>query len=96
VTVPVSDVPPAEKGAVRLRIQLERQSDVAVELNGRPIDLKRFGDLEECFGMVWLTGPVPQEVLKSGGNQVSVQLPDSAAANQLAGVEVLVEYSGTE
>ncbi|MFH1921321.1 MAG: hypothetical protein ABIP48_15760, partial [Planctomycetota bacterium] len=96
VTVPVSDVPPAEKGAVRLHIQLERESDVAVELNGRPIDLERSADLEERFGMAWLTGPVPQEVLTSGGSQVAVQLPDGAATNRLTGVEVLVKYSGTQ
>ena len=95
-TVPVSDVPPPEKGAIELRIQLESEAPVAVEFNGRPVDLNRSGDLEERFGMAWLTGPVPQEALKTGENRVAVGLAESAAMIRLTGVEVLVRYSGTQ
>jgi len=94
--VPVSDVPPAEKGAIELRIQLESEAGVAVEFNGRPIALKRSQAPEERFGMVWLTGPVPQEALKRGENRVAVRLAESAATIRLTGVEVLVRYSGTQ
>lgn len=91
-TVPVSDVPPAEKGTVELRVQLEGEASVGVEFNGRPIGLKRSSELEERFGMVWLTGPVPQEALENGENRVAVKLAEAAAV-RLTGVEVLVKYS---
>jgi hypothetical protein len=93
VTVPVSDVPPAGKGAIRLRIQLESESAVAVKLNGHPVDLERSPELEERFGMAWLAGLVPQKALRQGANQVAVQVSEAGAAVQLTGVEVLVQYS---
>ena len=96
VTVPVSDVPPAEKGAIELRIQLETESRVAVRFNASPVDVERAPDLENRLGMVWLTGLVPQEALRPGPNQVAVDLPAGAATVRLTGVEVLVRYSGTE
>jgi len=95
VTIPVSDVPPAVKGAVQLRIQLESESVVSVHLNGRRVDLKRSPGLEERFGMVWLAGLVPQEDLRNGANRLTVQLSEAAATVRLTGVEVLVQYSGT-
>jgi len=58
------------------------------------MDLKRSSELEGRFGMVWLTGPVPQEALDNGENRVAVQLVKAAAAVRLTGVEVLVKYSG--
>ena len=94
--VRVSDVPPAVKGAVQLRIQLENEAEVNVQLNGHSVDLKRSAELEESFGMTWLAGPVSQEVLRNGKNQVAVQLPEGASAVRLTGVEVLVQYAGTE
>lgn len=96
VTVRVSDVPPAVKGAVHLRIQLENESQVAVQLNGHPIDLERSSELEKHFGMAWMAGPVSQEILRDGENRVAVQLPEGAAAVRLTGVEVAVRYSGTQ
>jgi hypothetical protein len=96
VTIRVSDVPPAVKGAVQLRIQLESESKIGVQLNGQPVDVKRATELEERFGMAWMAGPVAQEVLQNGENQVAVQLPEGGAAVRLTGVEVLVRYSGTE
>jgi hypothetical protein len=96
VMIPVSDVAPAVKGAVQLRIQLESPSVVTVQLNGRPVDLKRSPQLEETIGMTWLTGTVPQGALRKGANQVAVQLAGGAASVRLTGVEVLVRYSETE
>ena len=95
-TVPVSDVPPPEKGVVEFRVQLENEATVAVRFNGRPIDMKRSSELEERFGMVWLTGAVRQETLEKGKNRVTVRLAEAAAAVRLTGVEVLVKYSGTK
>ena len=96
MTVRVSDVPPAVKGAIRLRIQLESESVVAVQLNGCPVDLERSPEVEERFGLVWLTGLVPQEALRNGANQVTVRLSEAAATVQLTGVEVLVQHSETQ
>jgi hypothetical protein len=96
VTVRVSDVPPAVKGAARLRIQLESEAVVAVQLNECPVDLERAPDLEKRFGLVWLTGLVPQEALRKGANQVALRLSEGAAAAQLTGVEVFVQYSETQ
>ena len=96
VTVRVSDVPPVGKGSVQLRIQLESDSKVGVRLNGQPLDLKRATELEERFGMVWMAGPVAQEVLQNGENLLAVQLAQGAAAVRLTGIEFLVRYTGTE
>jgi hypothetical protein len=96
VTLPVADVPPAEKGALELSIQLESESSVTVQLNGCHLKLERSPELQKRFGMVWLAGPVPQKALRVGSNRVAVQLPEGAATIRLAGVELLVQYSGTE
>jgi hypothetical protein len=60
------------------------------------VDLKRSPELEEAIGMIWLTGPVQQEALRNGANQVAVQLAEGAEAVRLTGVEVLVRYAKTE
>jgi hypothetical protein len=95
VTIAVSEAPPAGKGVVQIRIQLERESAVAVELNARAVALQRSPELEKDFGLTWLTGVLPEGVLHSGENALAVRLTDPAAATvQLTGVEVLTRHSG--
>jgi hypothetical protein len=94
-SLPVSDVPPPVKGAIALRVQLEAEVPVMVKFNGTPVALKRVPELEERFGMVWMTGPVSAEALAKGGNEVAVTPADSAKPTRWTGLELLVQYSGT-
>lgn len=96
VAIPISDVPRPANGVVMLRIQLETDTSVSVQLNGTSVPVEPAPALNSEFGMSWKAGLVPVEALRKGPNDVGVTVDAASAPTRLTGLEVLVQFSGTE
>jgi len=90
----VADNPSTAKHPAELRIQIESEADLRLSLNGTAIPLTRTPRLEQEFGLVWFTAPLPKGTVVQGRNVLRVQLNDSAEkTTRLTGVEVRLCYA---
>ncbi len=77
-----------------LRIQLDKEANLAASFNQQPLTLRPAPELTKKFGMVWLTADIKAAGIRKGQNTFEVKLAGSADnAAHLTGLELLATYA---